>query len=576
MKTCRLDSTMVILLAALFITCGQAKSEEGVIYGARRIRTMDDSLPEATAVAVSRGKIVAVGSLEELQRQLANQSYEVDDTFRDKVLMPGFIDNHVHPMLVGGFLLQTQFITPFDWNLPSGHVQGVRGHEAYLARLREAEAKMTDPQAWLWTWGYQRNFHGELSRKDLDAVTSTRPVVVWGRSFHEVILNTAALESLGFLGKDDPQHEQIDWHKGLAMEAGFKQYILPKLAAMLMKPERILPTLKTIGQVLHMGGITTAVDMAAGATDFDREWNAQQAVYENDDTPFRMLYVPMGSKVIASRYGGFEKAAEFFATLPQRNTRHMQWLDKQVKFLADGAFFSQLMQMKDGYTDGHRGEWIMPPDELNEASEVFWKRGWQIHTHVNGDLGMEVVLDLLGELEKDHPRRDHRFTLHHVGYFTRDQAKRIASLGAVVSAQPYYLYTMGEIYAEQGLGPDRAHHMLRFKSLLDQGVRVSLHSDFTMAPAEPLKLAWVAVNRLSVNGKVLGPEERITVAQALRAITLDAAYAIRMDDRIGSITPGKMADFTVLEEDPFAVPAAELKDIPIWGTVFEGRLFPIR
>jgi predicted amidohydrolase YtcJ len=194
--------------------------------------------------------------------------------------------------------------------------------------------------------------------------------------------------------------------------------------------------------------------------------------------------------------------------------------------------------------------------------------------HTNGDLGMTVVLDVLEKLLKETPREDHRFTLHHAGYFTEEQAKRIGELDALVSAQPYYLYALGEKYAEVGLGPERAHYMVRLKSLLDNGVKVSLHSDFTMAPAEPLRLAWVAVNRLSASGEVLGPEERITVDQALRAITIDAAYAIRMEDEVGSIAPGKTADFTVLEQDPYEVPPTELKDIPIWGTVFEGTPFP--
>jgi predicted amidohydrolase YtcJ len=216
----------------------------------------------------------------------------------------------------------------------------------------------------------------------------------------------------------------------------------------------------------------------------------------------------------------------------------------------------------------------MPPNELERAARVFWNKGWQIHVHVNGDLGMKVTLDVLEKLLKENPRDDHRFTLHHAGYFTKAQARRIAKLGAVVSAQPYYLRALGDAYAEKGLGPERAHYMGRYKSLLDNGVRLSLHSDFTMAPAQPLHLAWVAVNRLSASGRVLGPEERITVEQALRAITIDAAYAIRMENQIGSIEPGKIADFTVLEQDPYAVDPRELKDIKVWGVVFEGTVFP--
>ena len=545
-----------------------------VVYTAKKIITMDESTPEAGAVAVADGKITAVGSLEQVRQQLGDQTYDLVDTFQDKVLVPGLIDNHMHPLLVGGFLLQADFITPFDWTLPSQKVKGVQGRDAYLARLKEIEAEKKDPEDWLLTWGHSSAFHGEVWRADLDKISSARPILLWARSFHEVTLNTPALKALGFLSGNDPQHHQIHYDKGWFLETGYKTYLLPKMAKILLEPERLMPALKEAGEALHLGGITTVADMAAGAMDPDTEFQSVVAAYENDATPFRVFYVPVGSEVVTERYGGLEQGADFYARLPEMNTHHIQWV-KQVKLLADGAFYSQLMQMQDAYTDGHKGEWIMPPDELERVARVFWNRGWQIHVHVNGDLGMKVTLDVLEKLLQENPREDHRFTLHHTGYFTEEQAKRIAELGALVSAQPYYLYALGEKYSEIGLGPERAHYMGRLKSLVDDGVKVSLHSDFTMAPAEPLKLAWVAVNRLSAGGKVLGPEERITVEQALHAVTIDAAYAIRMEDEIGSIAPGKIADFTVLEQDPYEVEPEKLKDIPIWGTVFEGELFPV-
>jgi len=564
-------ATIVLFCVLGAIGCGQETGEQTVVYTAQKIITMDESMPEVTAVAVADGRIVAVGSLEQVREQLGNQSYDVVDTFEDKVLVPGFIDNHLHPLLVGGFVLQMHLITPFDWNLPGGRVEAVRGKDAYLARLREIESGMEDPDEILWTWGHHSLFHGDVWREDLDEISSTRPIVVWARSFHEVVLNSPALEELGI---EDPEHPQVDWMKGWFMEAGYKQHFLFNVAPFLLQPERLMPALQQAGEVMHLGGITTAADMAAGAMDVDGEWTAEQAAYENEETPFRVLHIPVGSEVIASRYGGLEGAADFYATLPERNTHRLRWV-KQVKLFADGAFYSQLMQMQEGYTDGHEGQWIMPPDELERAARAFWNQGFQIHVHVNGDLGMKVTLDVLERLLEEDPRDDHRFTLHHSGYFTEEQAQRIAELGAAVSAQPYYLYTLGDKYAQVGLGPGRAHYMVRLKSLLDNGVKVSLHSDFTMAPAEPLRLAWVAVNRFSASGEVLGPGERITVGQALRAVTIDAAYAIQMEDEIGSIVAGKLADFTVLEQDPYEVGADELKDIPIWGTVFEGRLFPI-
>jgi len=577
MKINHTRSVIAILSIVLFCGLGQVahaqkKGEPAVIYTARKIITMEKFMPEAAAVAVADGRIFAVGSLDEVRQKLGKTKFTVDDSLKDKVLMPGFIDNHLHPLLVAGFVMQCKFITPFDWNLPSGLVKGVRGKEAYLARLKEIEAGMKDPKEMLWTWGHHPLFHGDVWREDLDKISSTRPIIVWGRSFHEVILNSAALKELG---GDDPKDPQVDWFKGWLFEAGFKKHFLFKAAPYLMAPERLMPALQQAREVLHRGGITTAVDMAAGAMDTDKEFAAVEAAYENAETPFRLFLIPVGSELVTERYGGLEKAADAYANFPKMNTHHIRWDKKQVKLLADGAFYSQLMQMQDGYTDGHKGEWITPPDELERAARVVWNKGYQIHVHVNGDLGMKVTLDVLEKLLRENPRKDHRFTMHHAGYFTKEQAKRMGELGVAVSAQPYYLYTMGDAYTKVGLGPERAPYMVRFKSLLDNGVKVSLHSDFTMAPAEPLKLGWVAVNRLSASGKVLGPDERITVEQALRAVTIDAAYAVRMENEIGSITPGKMADFTVLEQDPYEVPAEKLKDIPIWGTVFEGKPFPV-
>ena len=126
---------------------------------------------------------------------------------------------------------------------------------------------------------------------------------------------------------------------------------------------------------------------------------------------------------------------------------------KQIKFFADGAIISQLMQMKDGYLDGHRGEWIMPPEQLEERARLFWNAGYQIHTHVNGDLGLEVVLNILEKLMAEDPRADHRSVIVHFANSSEEQVARIARLGAIVSANPYYPVGFADKYSEYGLGP---------------------------------------------------------------------------------------------------------------------------
>jgi predicted amidohydrolase YtcJ len=144
----------------------------------------------------------------------------------------------------------------------------------------------------------------------------------------------------------------------------------------------------------------------------------------------------------------------------------------------------------------------------------------------------------------------------------------------VVSANPYYHYILSDIYSEQWLGRDRGEQMVRLGSLERNGVPFALHSDAPMAPLSPLTLAWTATNRVTINGRLNAAEERISLDAAMRAITIDAAWIMGWEDEIGSIRAGKKADFTVLESNPYRVGVKGLKDIEIWGTVFEGQAYP--
>ncbi len=179
-----------------------------------------------------------------------------------------------------------------------------------------------------------------------------------------------------------------------------------------------------------------------------------------------------------------------------------------------------------------------------------------------------MVLDALARLG---PRAAQTITLEHLGYSTEAQNRRIIKMGLMVSAQPNYIRVLGDAYATTGLGPDRAAAMNRLASLEQGGVPLGLHSDFNMAPIDPLYLAWIACNRETLDGHVKGPAERLSLHKALRAITIEAAQVIGMDAMVGSIASGKRADFAVLDKDPYDVGASALRDIKVEGVIFEGR-----
>ncbi|OOK80515.1 amidohydrolase family protein [Mycobacterium kansasii] len=148
-------------------------------------------------------------------------------------------------------------------------------------------------------------------------------------------------------------------------------------------------------------------------------------------------------------------------------------------------------------------------------------------------------------------------------------------IGMLVSCNAYYLYMLSDIFSEQWLGPDRGTQMVRMGMLERMGMPFTVHSDCPMAPLSPLTLAWVAANRVTINGNLNCPQERVSLHTALKAITIDAAWILRKEDELGSIRAGKKADFAVLEENPYDVGAEGLKDVGIWGTVFEGEAHPL-
>jgi predicted amidohydrolase YtcJ len=212
-------------------------------------------------------------------------------------------------------------------------------------------------------------------------------------------------------------------------------------------------------------------------------------------------------------------------------------------------------------------------NQLYSTMEPWWKSGVRLHIHSNGDASQDAVLDALASLQAVHPRLDHRFVFEHFGHSTLDQIRKMKALGAIASVNPSYLYLRAELNA-QYVGADRAALAARLGTLTQQGIPTAIHSDLPVAPANPLLMMWIAANRLGQSGKVLGPEERVSVTRALKMVTSDAAFVLGMDDKIGSIEPGKFADFTVLESNPLDHSRKLLREIEVWGTVFSGKKFP--
>ena len=567
---------LLALAGAIHVT---AQEQPGAItvFVAKKIITMDPTRPTATAVAIGGRKILSVGSLADLQPWLKVHPHKIDTRFKDKVLMPGFIDPHLHPLL-GAIAFQTVWITPEPWNVMGQKTPATLGHEAYLKALRTAFAARRKDAPIFMTWGFSADSHGEFSGELLDSISKEVPILVLQRSMHEIYINTPMLAYLKAKGLDADKfkdHPQIDWQKNHFWEDGMFSVALPYMAGILLDPAAADPGYLKTRDYLNYNGITTVADMNTGGTDWALETSALKRTIDTPDSPVRVRLTPDVYKLGAALKSP-EAAMKLVGDLKAQNTRHLIF-NNGIKLFADGAMFSQAMQLNEpGYIDGHKGEWITQPGPFEDVARSYWNAGYQIHVHTNGDGGARMVLDTLQKLLDEKYRADHRFTIEHYGYADDGTSRRIAKLGAQVSANPFYVHDLGDRYAASGLGTDRAARIAPLGGLVKRSVPVGLHSDFPMAPAEPLFLAWTAASRETMAGKVFAPSERLTLDQAIRAITIDAAYMIGMENELGSIEAGKLADFAILDKDPYEVGVKGLRAIKVWGTVFEGMVHPAR
>lgn len=547
----------------------------GTLYLSASVITMNDEQPRAEAVfANDDGKIQFVGK-EEKAKALYPTAKVID--LGERVIMPGFIEQHLHPFL-GALTLSMPVIAPEEWQLPDRTWPAVSGHQEYISALKAVEAELTDPNQTLWTWGYNNFFHGELNREVLDQISDTRPIGVWHRSAHEFYVNSAFVEKYRLNQQDiDALGGEVSGQSDLAAghfwEGGALIYLLPRIYKDLGNQERFEFGLNQMVEMLHQKGVTAYNE--PGAFIPQEMTETYLRILGADSTPMYSFFTPESKTpfLMKGKVGVVKAVEEVTKTLPEQGK--VRYFDKQIKILFDGAIISQLMKMKDGYLDGHHGEWIQTPEDVEAITKAFWDKDYQILVHVNGDEGVEKLIEIMKRRQAEYPREDHRFTIVHFANSTDQQVKELKKLGAIISVNPYYVTGFGQRFGEVGLGEERAHAMVRLATIEKEGIPVSLHSDMPMAPSDPLLLAWSAVTRQTNQGQVLRPDLALSLDGALRGITIEAAYSWGMEDSLGSIEVGKVANFTILDQDPYKVDVNTLKDIPVYATVFESKLFPV-
>ena len=560
----------LILFFALFSFNPLFSNSIDRIVVAKEIVTLDDRYQNVDAVFIKGSRIQAVGTKDELLKEFPGVM--VDIANENNIIVPGFIEHHIHPLLAG-ITMNSNIVAIDDWNVPHKKSAGVRDREGYLKRLTTIENNMNDLQEPLVSWGFHHFFHGKLTRQDLDLVSKDRPILIIHRSFHEFIMNSKALslfkiteEDLNGLTDEEKKHASFD--EGHFSERGLIA-VMPKVMQYIAAPQRIIKGLQITEKYVQQNGITLIAN--PGSMYDQKIQQAKNYVFGDEDTPFKSLYIPSALYMLEHTD---------ISNLLEETEKHLSWgqgkvefLPNHIKLFTDGAMYSQNMVLRDGYFDGHQGAWLMENDIFKDVFRLFWDAGYQIHVHQNGDAGLDRLLDVLDENMQRNPRKDHRTTVVHFGYSAFDQVERMKKLGVIVSANPYYVSVLSDLYSRKGVGYERSQQMVRLGDVHRAEIVLSLHSDMPMAPASPLVLMHSAVNRINYADEVAGPSQRISPLTALKGVTLNSAYTLGIEDDYGSIIPGKFANFTILSDNPLAIDPLKIDQINVEGTIVEGRLF---
>jgi predicted amidohydrolase YtcJ len=538
------------------------------IFVAKEIITNDHSMPTAEAVAVMDGRVLHTGSLAQLRDDLSSHSISINDSFRNDVLTPGFIEAHCH-ILEEGALANFPWIGTYPRRMANGGFQsGCTTTTDVLTKVRAVHHSMSDKSEILTCLGWDPNMaHSSgITLEMLDSISRDRPIFLLQSNGHIGHCNSALLRLAGI----DADHD----HEGVIRDgAGHPTGELRELALTSVLGKLVdleaggSESIRNAGIIAQRAGCTTVTDLAYAATN---NAVAQYGSVVNEDVfPTRVVYAPLVQILDRHVTGSMvdhvqslrEKSSSKFGMGP-------------VKFVIDGSIQGRSARLQwPGYCCGDpNGMWLADPDEMFEIMKPFHRAGFQLALHTNGDEAVTAGLDIYEQLLLDLPRFDHRHRLEHAQVASEDAFRRMKSLGVCVNLFANHIFYWGETHRRDTVGPAKARTLDACGTALRIGVPFSIHSDAPVTPLDPLFTMWCAVNRRTADGNVLGETEKISVQQALRACTIDAAYLLKREGEVGTISVGKFADFTVLSEHPFMMDPMGIKDIAIPATVLAGNV----
>ena len=535
MRTSRFVVAVCYIILLVGRLSAQTTAELALVDG--KIWTLDDSQPEAEALAVWQGRILALGTSDSI-RQLIGPETRVVDLHGRRVL-PGFHDCHVH-LLSGG--LQLRRVDLKD-----------AADEAEFGRRLKAFDRQLPPGRWLLggNWDHDRTFGGQLpTAAMLDRYVSDRPCFLTRYDGHMALANSRALELSGITESTaDPPGGEVHREQTTKRPTGILRDTGMSLVSDNAPPASDEELAEAVHAALELAGplgVTSLDDMAGGGRDERRHLLRlyQHLARQGRLTARIQLYWALEDWSDLAELGVEADFGTEFIRLGG------------LKGFIDGSLGSSTAKMWQPYVNEPQstGIFVTDPGRLGEWIRKADASGLAVAVHAIGDRGNSTLLDLFANAAGRNGDRDRRFRIEHAQHLRPEDLARFAQQGVIASMQPYHVIDDGR-WAEVRIGAARCASSYAFRSLLDHGTRLTFGSDWPVAPLDPLAGIDAAVNRRTLDGNHPDgwfPEERIRVAEAVRAYTLDAAYADFSDERTGSLAPGKLADLVVLSRDILA------------------------
>lgn len=549
------DVIVVFMLCGLMmvVAAPQAHAQADWVLHNAQIYTVNDDQPEAEAMAIRGARILMVGSDQDVLATYPD-ARRVDAD--GHTVVPGLIDAHVHLMGLAESLIQVDLV-------------GTSSKQEIIERLEDFAQDLPDG-AWLTGRGWDQNDWSERefpTRQDLDAAFPDRPVWLTRIDGHAAWGNTAALEAVDMdrlQAMEDPEGGSIR-----RADDGTPTGVFIDAAMGIVEQEVPDPSSSELDRALDLAlqetarhGLTSVHEAGVDRSIVQR----YQRFIDNGR---------FGLRVYAMIGGRGETFDHYCDAGPIHNYQNRLAV-RSVKFYIDGALGSRGAALLDDYADdaGNRGLLLQQPGPFREDVRTAMSCGFQINSHAIGDRGNRIVLDAYEAAMDSLGATIGRHRVEHAQILAPSDIDRFAELDVIASVQPTHA-TSDMYWAEDRLGSERIEGAYAWRSLTDSGARLALGSDFPVEQVNPLLGFYAAITRQDAEQWPEGgwhPEERLTRREALRGFTLDAAYSAFQEDDLGSLEPGKLADFVILSENIMEVRPPVILDTEVVATYLGGAL----